>query len=295
MATQLIDIPALAASGEFGDGKTLIKADNTHEVDEPKPLSVQEEITAALEVGDGLEGRLHRERKQHPKYSQRDLGESLGVNRSAVWKAALTIDVMVSGIAPTTTSSANMVRTSIRNFLNRHNDRLNSEAKAYLFNLVSECVAVVQQLAGDQEKRAIEAAEDKTIATMQGVYVYTLPHYLNNPVLPAADDLSEDRTWMKVGMSSTDVMQRVKQQANTGLPEPPMLLRVYECKKEEAADFEYAIHRLLDAFDHNPNRLRGAGKEWFLTSLVALDELIGIIGLEIKFRYDEEDIEEEDE
>ena len=44
---------------------------------------------------------------------------------------------------------------------------------------------------------------------------------------------------------------------------------------------------MLDAADHNPNREKGAGKEWFLTNLKFLDAIAVTLGLQIR-RYNED-------
>ncbi|MCY3839244.1 MAG: GIY-YIG nuclease family protein, partial [Gammaproteobacteria bacterium] len=109
-----------------------------------------------------------------------------------------------------------------------------------------------------------------------GIYVYTLPHYLRHPKQPADDPgYSSNKTLLKVGMSDRDVLERVRQQG-TGLPEPPVLLRVFTSKDRPLTEVEATMHKLLGAFDHNPNRERGAGKEWFLTLLPALDALASV-------------------
>ena len=58
---------------------------------------------------------------------------------------------------------------------------------------------------------------------VRGIYVYTLPHYLRYPVDPSEDEdeSTDDRTYLKVGMSGKDIIQRVRQQVNTALPEEP--------------------------------------------------------------------------
>jgi hypothetical protein len=119
-----------------------------------------------------------------------------------------------------------------------------------------------------------------------GIYVYTLPHYHNNPMQPSDLDPSHDRTLMKVGKSDSDVIRRFREQVRiTALPEDPRLLRIYT-GVEGKGDVESRFHRLLGAADHRRNRGKAAGSEWFLTSLTFLDALAIDMGLIIHFTLD---------
>lgn len=112
------------------------------------------------------------------------------------------------------------------------------------------------------------------------IYVYTYPHYLQ-PTDPASDHDDRvlfDRTLLKVGRTSEDARRRIRQQRNTGAPEPAICLRVYAVKNAKLA--ENLIHQALDCFGHGRSTAKGAGREWFLTSLEALDALAEAMGLE---------------
>ncbi len=43
------------------------------------------------------------------------------------------------------------------------------------------------------------------------------------------------------------------------------------------------MHTHLNAADHNQNRSRGAGKEWFLTHLTFIDSTADLLAMEIKY------------
>lgn len=108
-----------------------------------------------------------------------------------------------------------------------------------------------------------------------GVYVYSLPHYLNNFVDPETG-----RTLMKVGCSSTDVMKRFRQQRReVTLAEQPTLLRVYPADEADALDLERRIHEQLRAVGHASDAPPPAGKEWFLTDLETLDTIAVNLGV----------------
>lgn len=46
------------------------------------------------------------------------------------------------------------------------------------------------------------------------------------------------------------------------------------------------MHDHLNAADHNQNRKRGAGKEWFKTHLIFVDSTANLLGLEAGFVYE---------
>ena len=113
------------------------------------------------------------------------------------------------------------------------------------------------------------------------MYVYTLPHYLTVPASP-----TDGRTWLKVGWTAGSPEERIVAQSPfTGTPEPPVLLRVWWCDGD-ARETERAVHRLLLVFGHGRRAVRGAGREWFLTSLEVLDEVVSVLGLRVEFALD---------
>ena len=124
-----------------------------------------------------------------------------------------------------------------------------------------------------------------------GIYVYSYKHYLDFPVVPTSgDDDSKDRTYLKVGMSARDAFVRVKGQNTTGMPEQPLLLRIYNKDGVDLKDVEKVIHGHLDAADHNQVNRKGsgAGTEWYLTHLELLDSTASLLGLETKFKRQDE-------
>ncbi|MXY52688.1 MAG: GIY-YIG nuclease family protein [Gammaproteobacteria bacterium] len=184
--------------------------------------------------------------------------------------------------------------TMLRSFAKRHDD-LSKDTKAKLERLATEHQRVAEDdQAISDETRKLETAGTKQLE-QPGIYVYTLPHYRTHPVARAADgEQSNDRTYLKIGMSNTDVSKRVKQQVNTALPEPIQILRHYVFPNGQTPDggrvdykeTEKKIHDHLNAADHNQNRSRGAGKEWFLTHLAFIDSTANLLGMVIDFDYE---------
>ena len=253
------------------------------------------EIGAALDLGAGPPGMVHRRLAEFPGETQQAMADALGIRRHMVtWSVAALALLKDPDAVPASQTTARCVRAQLSGFLDRHDEALGDEARTIVSDLVDLCRASEAAAAARQQQVAEDAAERGTYVT--GVYVYTLAHYLNHPVAPAEDDFSSDRTLLKVGMSSVDAHQRVRRQSNTGLPEPPMLLRVYACGDDDAQEMERSFHRLLDAFGHGSRRQRGAGKEWFLTSLDALDELADVLCMDTAYsNEDEEDGDDDDD
>ena len=171
------------------------------------------------------------------------------------------------------------------NFVKR-NDQLSPPTGHRLETLAIEHqrIAEDERAVADEAKR-IEGQGQHFGSGMPGIYVYTLPHYIMHPVRDADNDESNPRMCLKVGMSRVDAQGRIQQQVTTALPEPPLVLRRYVLR-EEGDDYkkvEDRMHRHLDATDHNQNRRRGAGKEWFLTHLTFIDSTAELLGLVIEY------------
>ncbi len=176
----------------------------------------------------------------------------------------------------------------LRSFAKRH--MFSDETKNKLDSLAAEH----QRIADDKDGFPIETMQSGRQASQNerpGIYVYSLPHYLEHPVKSAKDDnQSNDRTFLKVGMSNVDAQGRIKQQETTALPEPIQILRHYTSVKKGKSfnyqDVEARMHAHLNAADHNQNRNRGAGKEWFLTHLTFIDSTANLLGLVIEYADD---------
>lgn len=134
-----------------------------------------------------------------------------------------------------------------------------------------------------------------------GIYVFTYPHYFANPVeldseWKASEMIAEiedeyestlqPRTWMKVGQTS-NLVSRLSQHyenSRTTIPEEPKVLRWFPVPQEKLTDVESMFHDILASHGHYRNnritgRRRDAGKEWFMTSLQAVDSIARSHGL----------------
>lgn len=193
-----------------------------------------------------------------------------------VWNYSRIIRALLERDLPTAPTVALQVARKFRSLLRlQWSPDVRSQLEHDLEILTSRAAdvdALVEESAAAIKNTTI--AED---AAVPGIYVYALPHYLRYPVDP-----DSGRTLLKVGRSDRDVIQRMRDQTRTtALPEEPVLLRVYPAGSGDTADVEARIHKTLRAFDHGQTAARMAGREWFLTTITALDSLADLLGLSI--------------
>jgi hypothetical protein len=258
--------------------------------------AVQAEIVSALENDETRQGDVWRGLSAGK--SREQIAEELGISTSGfISNYSRFARSMVTGVLPTAPSMIRGCLSATKGFLARHSDSLSEAAQRELSGQIRRLEALTEneetaELEDEQVRKSARAAESLDIS---GIYVYTLPHYFRQPVLPADGDTLTARTLMKVGMAQNDVIKRFrKQERNTALPEDPWLLRVYACSGE-VHQTEQSIHRLLRAADHRQSMGRSAGTEWFLTSLRFLDEVAAQKGLTVAYRIEEVDSDDDSE
>jgi len=146
-------------------------------------------------------------------------------------------------------------------------------------------------VAGEEDsllEEATEATAEAEAANVPGVYVYSFPAIL-------ADE-QEGRVRLKVGQAGGSAANRVfgQQSTVTGWPEPPLLLRVYTHDTLTPAEMESRLFDALGAVGHERVQGRRVGREWFWTSLDAIDALARLAGWTVRFenRPAEEQAEE---
>lgn len=202
-------------------------------------------------------------------------------NTGAVSSYLATIRAIEGKGAPTAPTMARSALASTRSFLKSFRDRLLPEEITRLEKLLIELDSNANNAAAKAEEEA--ELKDKTdslsevLAAQGGVYVFTYPHYWAHKYVEGTE-----RTLLKVGMSTKEAKMRVKQQAKlTGMPEDPLLLRVYQHPVRTPLEVERSFHRLLDAADHDRSGTTTGGREWFITSIEFLDAVAHELGLTI--------------
>ena len=257
--------------------------------------SYREEVEGALNEDKTRLGKVWRSSQEGLR--PEEIAEKLGYSKAYIYHCKRYIKAIVEdGTLPDirTVRQAQRCESALRNFVKHHQEeRLSPATVAELEKRAAECA----RRAKDPAKRAEEeqklerqtsAAEKEAVP---GIYVYALPHYLRYPVESSEKDETDDRTYLKVGMSERDAIKRFRQQrGSTALPELPILLRIYEGSNGmDIAEVERKIHRHLAAADHIRNSERGAGTEWFLTHLKFLDSIAEVLDLKTHFAIDDSD------
>ena len=240
------------------------------------------EIDAALESDDRKIGAFWH--AQNEDQDPDGIAKKMGwATVSAVWSYRKYIDVLRGkSPAPHARTVALQCSRQIASFIRRHPE-LTVPTKNLLEDRKQAC-----DVNGDEyEEPASTSSEAELLEDQAGVYVYTLPHYINHPVHPATETQGAPsktpRTFLKVGKSDVNIDERIKKQVTTALPEKPLKLRLYQ-NDESPTDLERKFHDMLVAADHNPNEKTGAGKEWFMTNLKYLDAIAVTLGSRIE-RY----------
>ena len=256
--------------------------------EEENGLSYREQIEDALQEDTQRIGDVWRQISVHGRHAE-SIKDALGMATvGPVYSCLGSIDTLLKCERLTEAPILAVQRARmLRNFVKR-NDQLSQVIKDRLSILATEHQRIAEdEKAVADEAKQIEGQGQGLSSGTPGIYVYTLPHYIKNPVIPAESDESNDRTYLKVGMSRVDAKGRIQQQVTTALPEPPLILRRYalgESKKLDPKKVDYKkgetrMHRQLNAADHNQNRRRGAGKEWFLAHLTFIDSIAELLGL----------------
>lgn len=187
-------------------------------------------------------------------------------------------EFMISAEPRSIKGVAREASSQIQRFARRHEGALPATAMERLLSLAESAAALAAVDESERTQRRRAQADNG----IPGIYVYALPHYLKNPVIPSVDDVEADRTLMKVGMSDRNTIRRFRaQQRSTELPEDPELLRIYAGDVPSYSAVEQAMHDLLRAADHRQARGDVTGTEWFLTSLKFLDAMAQSLGLRV--------------
>ena len=247
------------------------------------------EVESALERNENNLGKVWAFRKEG--LERKEIAARIGQQAYNYWAC---LDAILDGVVPTGPSLAAQAASALRGFARK--TPLSDSTRKILYDRAEACESSSYDPESvDAEDRALRqrtATAEKEDTT--GIYVYSLPHYRRRPVLPATreddDSVTKDRTYYKVGKSDDSVIRRFRQQSTqTVLPEPAVLLRVYETQKESAGAVEAKFHDHLEAAGHvRRQRPKGTGKEWFLTNLTFLDSIAGLLGLPVR-KVDEED------
>ena len=258
----------------------------------------REEIEAALENDQTRIGDVFRSQQSDENKSAQSIADELGTTVGPVhsWRRSLETLFECKRIVGGTTE-ATQKASMLRAFANskRHASILSEATRRALHDLAEEHDRFASDLdvitrEGEVNEHALDSDDRLNVP---GIYVYTYPHYNKSPVKPSQEDYTDDRTYLKIGVTEAaeGVSKRIKQQigeVRTALPESPLILRIYNADGVDLKETEKKIQRHLDAADHSQiNRQRGSGvgMEWYLTHLKFLDSVADLLGLEVKYEH----------
>lgn len=266
-------------SDSFASDSVDLAGDAEHLLGSDEPSrSVQTEIESVLANDSTRLGQVFLRLREGVTADSDIVELGAAANTGHASNMRSTIAALTRGTIPNSPSRAKMAAGSARKLLASNRSTLSFEAKTYLEVLIERLNDVAASpTAQEREIEELEQAshhlEQELESSSGGVYVFTYPHYFQHPYT-----VDPERFLLKVGMTRTEPFQRVRAQARqTGMPELPVLLRVYRSQDHDPAELERKYHQLLDAADHP----RGpAGKEWFATRLDFLDTIAQVLGLD---------------
>ncbi|MYH95694.1 MAG: hypothetical protein F4129_04195 [Acidimicrobiia bacterium] len=124
-----------------------------------------------------------------------------------------------------------------------------------------------------------------------GVYVFSYPHYWHHSTHESSEfKRIPNRTPLKVGFSDIGILEGVNQETRgAGVPEHCRVLSAHLTaggEKPPNKKIEQQFHDLLDSAGHaGPKRAstehQRGGREWIYNSVEFLDQVAGLLGLEI--------------
>jgi hypothetical protein len=247
----------------------------------PPSDEVRAEIRAALESTADQLGQVYRLIEAGAATNRELVDGGGGANQGAAANTRVAVRLLTEGIMPSAPSIARQCIGRIRTLIRRNT--LSLDTIQYLNDLV----AALDELTFNDVAQAHEAEDleersrelEASIGSMPGIYVYSLPTFLRVP-----QKVDPDRYWFKVGKSERSADERIgEQQRQTGLPEDYVTLRVYlPPNGVSLKDAERIFHDTLNDIGHARSTGKRTGREWFATTLEALDRIATNQGYTIK-------------
>ena len=245
---------------------------------------VRTELGEILGQNEGQLGLVYELWSKGVRKNKDFVEKGAAANSGAAGNSRATVEAIMQGVIPTGPTVAVIARSAV-NGLIRRNSQISSPTKHYLEALLLR----LSQRADDQESRDVEEkdlAEDseriqKEMGRRSGVYVYTFPLYLRDVRMT-----NPDRSLFKIGKSDGAVLRRVLSQS-TGMPEAPLLLRVYLHKTLPPIEVEKKFRKALLTAGHESVRTldkklagKSGAREWYATRLEFLDQIGELLGCE---------------
>lgn len=239
--------------------------------------SLREKLHKLLLSVPGQLGTVYRAMLTHPTAGPTELLPHTDcANSCVVGNRRIVVQAIMEGIEPSGASVARQAASTVARLVR---DVADEAVKDHLEQVLTS----LRDKAGDEQAVKAETvqlpADSAVLADAlkdaSGVYVYTYPHYWRHPYVP-----DTERRMLKVGRTSNKAWARVFAQAkSTGMPEDPLLLRVY--KTEDPVATDKTFHMLLDAAEHERSLGTAVGTEWFVTTIEYCDTVAIALKLDV--------------
>lgn len=213
--------------------------------------------------------------------------QTSAANRGVVYNNLVIIKALLESKIPRGATMSRQSAWAVGRIL-KNNQEMSPLLKTYLEdlrNLLEGNIENLDAVLHDQDQIDQQSAKLARQASIiqNGIYVYSFPTYLHFGTI-------EDHkvSWFKIGSTKNSVWQRiVEQNRQTSMPEDPKLLRIYHKDGMNIDEIEAKFHSTLDRVGHERSSARStrAGKEWFATTLDAIDAIAELMELEIE-RYE---------
>jgi hypothetical protein len=252
--------------------------------------SVVTEIRAMLAKDQLLLGSIFNAMESGLTNTLEIANKSGASNRGVVYNYQKMISAILEGTTPNSASISRNAARSISRLIKETAsispvtlEYLNTTRARLIENTESETAVLHDQASLEAQSAALV----KVASTIQnGIYVYSFPTYLH---FGTVED--QDIFWLKIGSTKNSVWQRiVEQNRQTSMPEDPKLLRIYHKDQMDIDSIEQKFHTTLDRIGHERSAARRtkAGKEWFASTLDAIDAIAELLDLEIE-KYEAEE------
>ena len=276
-----VNLPSLRSSSSFDDQAHLDESQQLPllpvEIGSTVEPHLREKLHRLLYTVSGQLGTVYRAMVAHPGAGPGDLLQHTDcANSGVVANRRIIVMAIMEGAEP---GGASVARQAVSTIARLLRDATDEAVKAHLENVLR----TLRNRAGNEQAVREEASQlvaDSAVLAdalreAAGVYVYTYPHYWRHPFVP-----DTERRMLKIGRTGNRAWGRVLSQArSTGMPEDPLLLRVYRTDDPTASERKF--HMLLDAAEHERSLGTAVGVEWFITTLEFCDTVATVLGLAI--------------
>ena len=241
---------------------------------------LHQELTQALRSNDGQLGKVFA-LLESGSVTNRELVDGFAAaNQGAAANLRVTVKAVLDGVFPSGPSVAAQSRRSIGGLI-RDNPGLSEAARSHLEDLRTKLESIATDSAAieleDQDLEVRSKDLELSLESMAGVYVFTLPSFYR-----AVQKTDPERFWFKIGKTERNTGKRVREiMRSTGLPEDPLILRVYTHPIRTPKEIETEFHKLLISAGHYRAIGDQTGRDWFATNLDFLNAIASSLGCEI--------------